>query len=116
MSRAIVYIDGFNLYYRMLRNSPHKWLDISSYFGAAVAANNLILNHIYYFTANIKGGASDPGAPLRQMAYLRALSTLTNVTIIKGHFLRNKKYAPLVAGGWAHIWHTEEKGSDVNIA
>jgi hypothetical protein len=29
LERTIVYIDGFNLYYRALRGTPHKWLDIA---------------------------------------------------------------------------------------
>ena len=27
--RVCVYVDGFNVYYRGLRNSHHKWLDIN---------------------------------------------------------------------------------------
>jgi site-specific recombinase XerD len=30
LARTIVYIDGFNLYYRALRGTPHKWLDIAA--------------------------------------------------------------------------------------
>lgn len=25
-----VYIDGFNLYYRAVRNTPYKWLDLKA--------------------------------------------------------------------------------------
>jgi len=25
--RAFIYIDGFNFYYRAVRNAPYKWLD-----------------------------------------------------------------------------------------
>ena len=32
MSRTIVYIDGYNLYYSRLRGSPYKWLDLVSLF------------------------------------------------------------------------------------
>ena len=28
--RTFVYVDGFNLYYRALKASPWKWLDLPS--------------------------------------------------------------------------------------
>lgn len=30
MARTFVYIDVFNLYYRALKGTPHKWLDIEA--------------------------------------------------------------------------------------
>ena len=30
--KANIYIDGFNSYFRLLRNTPYKWLDISKLF------------------------------------------------------------------------------------
>ncbi|MDA8399005.1 MAG: helicase-related protein, partial [Actinomycetota bacterium] len=30
VARTFVYIDGFNLYYRALKGTPHKWLDIEA--------------------------------------------------------------------------------------
>jgi hypothetical protein len=32
MPQTMVYIDGFNLYYGMLRRSPYKWLDVVKLF------------------------------------------------------------------------------------
>jgi hypothetical protein len=29
-SRAIVYVDGFNLYYGALKGTPHRWLDLAA--------------------------------------------------------------------------------------
>ncbi len=43
-----VYVDGFNLYYGSLKDTPYRWLDI-----AALCANilpNNIINRIRYFT------------------------------------------------------------------
>lgn len=37
--RAIVYIDGFNLYYRALRNSRFKWLNIAALSDAVMPEN-----------------------------------------------------------------------------
>lgn len=28
VKKTYVYVDGFNLYYRALKGTPHKWLDI----------------------------------------------------------------------------------------
>ena len=30
--RSNIYVDGFNLYYGVLRATPHKWLDLERYF------------------------------------------------------------------------------------
>ena len=76
-----VYIDGFNLYNGSLRGTPYRWLDLSA------LCNNLLpgrtINRIRYFTATVRGLAHDPGAPTRQNIYLRALGTLSDVSIHK---------------------------------
>jgi len=38
MTRTIVYIDGFNLYYRALKATPHKWLDLAALSKAVLPA------------------------------------------------------------------------------
>ena len=129
MSRTIVYIDGFNLYYRALRGTAHKWLDIAALSEAALPASCQI-QRVNYYTARISG-RTDPTAPARQHAYLRALESLPRVAIHYGNFLATKKWAGLVqppefkpgltlpAGAStpevAFVWKTEEKGSDVNL-
>ncbi len=30
--RSIVYVDGFNLYYGVLKDGPYRWLDLQRYF------------------------------------------------------------------------------------
>jgi len=30
--RTYVYVDGFNLYYSALKNTPYKWLDLRALF------------------------------------------------------------------------------------
>lgn len=32
MRKTIVYVDGFNLYYGLLKDSPYKWLDLAALF------------------------------------------------------------------------------------
>ena len=28
--RAYIYVDGFNLFYRALKGTPHKWLNLAA--------------------------------------------------------------------------------------
>ena len=119
MKRTYVYVDGFNLYYRALRKSKFKWLNLEALVQGLLDADNSI-ERIRYFTAPVSG-KFDPGVPVRQQRYLRALRTLPSVTIHEGNFLTKPKTRPLVnpaPGGPTHveIWNTEEKGSDVNLA
>ena len=124
---AIVYVDGFNLYYRALRGTPYKWLDLERLFDALLPDYDVV--RIEYFTAQIRGKANplDPSAPERQKAYLNALRTLSRVNIVLGTFLVAKSRArvrfpsglPLPRrirdGTWVDVWKVEEKGSDVSL-
>lgn len=128
---AIVYIDGFNLYYGLLRGTEHRWLDLQALFEQLLPAYDVI--KIRYFTARIKKGASpaDPTAPDRQKAYLNALRSLAKVEVIEGNFMIHKSYArrryraklfgfiptprALRDRHIVPIWKVEEKGSDVNL-
>ena len=127
-ARTIVYIDGFNLYFRALKGTPHKWLDIEA-MSHAVLPSACAIERINYYTAHISGRV-DPEAPRRQHAYLRAIATLPKVAVHYGNFLIAQKWAGLVlppafrpataltagaAPQVAYVWKTEEKGSDVNL-
>jgi uncharacterized LabA/DUF88 family protein len=128
MSRTIVYIDGFNLYYRAARPLGHKWLNVAALAEAALPSTSKIVA-VNYYTARVSGRV-DPTAPARQHAYLRALESLPLVKIHYGNFLTNEKWAGLVQPPQfrphcttppdppphvAYVWKTEEKGSDVNL-
>jgi hypothetical protein len=119
VKRTYVYVDGFNLYYRALRKTKFKWLNLEVLVQGLLEADNEI-QRIRYFTAPVSG-KFDPGTPVRQQRYLLALSTLPSVSVHQGNFLTKPKMRPLVRpqpGGTTHveIWNTEEKGSDVNLA
>lgn len=126
--RARVYIDGFNLYYRALKNTSHRWLDIAALADAVMPAGCQI-DIVNYYVARVSGRV-DPGAPARQHAYLRAIATLPRVRTTFGNFLVSKKWAGLVQPpdfrpaftpppgtsiDVAYVYKTEEKGSDVNL-
>ncbi len=119
MSGTNVYIDGFNLYYGCLKDSPYKWLDLESLCERLLPSNRI--GTIRYFTARVNDRADDPGGDRRQAIYLRALGTLPKVVVHFGHFLSHPVRMPLAhpkAHGpkTAEVIKTEEKGSDVNLA
>jgi uncharacterized LabA/DUF88 family protein len=117
--RTNVYIDGLNLYYGALKNTPYKWLDVSRLCQLLLPRDQI--QTIKYFTAVVRGWAHDPDAPTRQQIYLRALRTIPNLYIYYGHFLSQKRWIPLAASTsnppeCAEVIRTDEKGSDVNLA
>ncbi len=121
-----VYIDGFNLYYRLLKARPAtKWVNPIALVRRVLPNNNI--TRVRYFTARVSGRL-DPDAPHRQQLYLDALGTLPELEIHYGTFLEAKKYAGLVKPtldlsakenrmpflGWpdvANVWKTEEKAA-----
>ena len=114
-----LYIDGFNLYYRALRGTPFKWLDLRKL--AETLFPNDTVNKVCYFTALLNARADDPAQPLRQQVYLRALKTVPDLEIHYGTFRPRAKRRPLVQampGLPTHVLvrDSEEKGSDVNLA
>lgn len=112
-----IYIDGFNLYYGFLKDTPYRWLDLNKMCQLLFPSDEIV--KIKYFTAPIKirMSDSDPDRPNRQQTYLRALRTLSNVDIIEGIFLKHKVSMKLAnKDGYALVIKHEEKGTDVNIA
>jgi uncharacterized LabA/DUF88 family protein len=112
-----VYIDGFNLYYGCLKDTPYRWLDIDKMCRLLFPHDEIV--KIKYFTAPIKLRMSDkdPDGPNRQQMYFRALKTIPNLEIVEGVFLRHKVSMKLAnKEGYALVIKHEEKGTDVNIA
>ena len=117
--RVTMYIDGFNLYYRALRGTPYRWLDVGKLARLLLPRHQI--GRIRYFTALVTSRPEDPTQAQRQQTYLRALETVPGLTIHYGHFLAKTKRRPLArprrtGPRTAEILDTEEKGSDVNLA
>jgi hypothetical protein len=129
--RTIVYVDGFNLYYRLLEKRPGlKWLNVKQLATRLLSEANQIAR-VRYYTARVSGRV-DPHAPARQQIYFDALGTVPEISLHMGTFLATKKFAGLVhppsfrpqlAAPLPQPWpavvrvhKTEEKGSDVNLA
>lgn len=120
--KTIVYVDGFNLYHRLLKHSKYKWLNL------AVLCDKLLpelqIVKIKYFTATISSPPHDPNQQLRQEIYLRALSTEPRIEIVFGNFVSGPRKFPEYPWKYSingepsmlKIYHANEKGSDVNLA
>jgi uncharacterized LabA/DUF88 family protein len=126
MPKTIVYIDGFNLYYGLLRRSPYKWLDLVSLFANHVLADVANVTEVRYYTAPILGKMSDdPASAMRQRTYLQALRKLhpTRLSIIEGQMIAGKGYQRLVAPipqapelKTVQVYSFDEKKTDVSLA
>ncbi len=123
--RTIAYIDGFNLYFGSLKNTPYKWLDpylLASRLCKEQNPESEILS-VKYFTSDIQAKLSRKGqvSCKTQQEYLHALQAYSpDVKIIKGKYFIgrssfhlygepvdfDKKYA---------VWRAEEKQTDTNI-
>jgi hypothetical protein len=129
--RTIIYVDGFNLYYRLLQKRPDlKWLNVKQLAAGLLRPANEIVR-VRYYTARVSGRV-DAHAPARQQIYFDALSSVPEISLHMGTFLATKKFAGLVhpptfrpepatqlAQPWpavVRVHKTEEKGSDVNLA
>ena len=131
-TRAIVYIDGFNLYHGCFddhTNRPHwrqyRWLDLDAL--CQTLCPQARVNRIRYFTALVDPYPTNPNNRARQLTYLRALGTIPHLTIHHGRFATNEKERPLAVPNaprptpilpirMVPIIEREEKGSDVNLA
>lgn len=130
MVRTVVYIDGFNLYYRMLKERPAmKWLNPLA-LAQSVLDQSHQITKVNYYIARVSARAHDPLAPARQATYLNALETVPEISIHEGSFMTTEPWMPLAVPPQAkpngYQWVTpapavvrvvksEEKGSDVNL-
>ena len=124
--KTIVYVDGFNFYYRKLKDSNKKWLNIKAMVEKLLPDDEII--GINYYTARISGRI-DSDAPRRQQIYFNALKSIDNLSIHYGTFSVNESRMFLVQPldfkhhlknpnqkiKFANVLKTEEKGSDVNL-
>lgn len=94
--RTIVYVDGFNLYYGCLKNSPYKWLNLKTLFLNLLSETNQLIK-IKYFTAMISSRSEKDQSTLRQKYYLQAIkSFIPELEIYYGHYLTHEVKARLV--------------------
>ena len=128
--RTIVYVDGFNLYYRMLKDRPAlKWVNQLALAREVLAPRHQIVR-LNYYIARVSARAHDPHAPARQAVYLKALRTVPEIMVHEGTFMTSEPWMPLAVPPQGkpngYVWNlpppttvrvikSEEKGSDVNL-
>jgi len=114
--KTILYIDGFNLFYSAVKGTPLRWLNPVALIQRAFPRNDIIATK--YFTAKVSALPDNPGQPIRQLMFWRALGTLPNLQIIQGDFRTRQVMAAVVnpPPKFKKVYKTEEKGSDVNLA
>lgn len=124
--RTIAYVDGYNLYYGCLKNTPYKWLDLFRLIEQILNIQNpnAQLVQVKYFTAPVKAKISSRGeqAAQAQSAYHRALES-RGVEIHQGWHSLERGYAleyvpdtPPNKATRVPIWRLEEKETDVGLA
>jgi uncharacterized LabA/DUF88 family protein len=124
--KTVVYVDGYNLYYGLLRGTSYKWLDLYSLFQNQVLDNSAQVLEVRYYTAPVlKEFSDDPDSPQRQRIYLQALRKCppNKVKIIEGKILKShptlRLYEPIPEAPdrtQVKVLHFQEKQTDVNIA
>ena len=122
----VIYVDGFNLYYSVLRRTNLKWLDLVALFRDHVLDSNAQLLEVRYYTAPILARMSDdPQSVQRQRIYLQALRKMhpDQLKIIEGRIAVTTPFQRLVrpiAGASdisrVQVYDFNEKKTDVNLA
>jgi len=134
--RTIVYVDGFNLYYRILKKKhpEFKWLNVRLLAKEMLPLNKIV--QVNYYTAYVSAHM-DKDSPRRQQVYLDALANDPLINIHFGLFSVHNNYAKICPQSmpdnkpaflpvpqsfrlapWPNVVRvikTEEKGSDVNL-
>lgn len=114
MSRVMVYVDGFNLYFGLRSKGwrKHYWLDLHA-LAAALLKPGQTLQGVHYFTSRIRANGRNLPDMQRQTIYLEALGTLPTLQTHFGHYLEKPKQCRQCGAQWIDY---EEKMTDVNIA
>jgi uncharacterized LabA/DUF88 family protein len=115
-----VYIDGWNLYYGAIKQTPYRWLDLHL-LSCHLLNRGYDIKKVKYFTARVDDRPDDKHQSQRQDAYLRALGSCPEVEIHLGRFATRTKRVRLAkprSNGtkYTDAIITEEKGSDVKLA
>lgn len=142
--RTRIYIDGYNLYYGCLRNTPYKWLDVLALFEKHILPSVLYrltpdavpakmeLHHacaVKYFTAQIlERAAKSDDSVSSQAHYHNALKKHSNnrLSFVIGNYSIYQANQHIISADdpnrWprdcdkVQVWKLEEKQSDVNLA
>ncbi len=124
--RTAFFVDGYNLFYGLLGNSPFKWLDLPSLLASITheIEPQSETAEINYFTAPVQPSLATRGHQSKhaQDTYIRALKA-SGVNVFMGrHRLDHRKAprfisraVPASRTDQVDIWNLEEKETDVRI-
>ncbi|MEX1247927.1 MAG: NYN domain-containing protein [Anaerolineales bacterium] len=121
--KAIVYIDGFNLYHGLKGKEWERylWLDLPK-VSAALLPSYCTLTRVRYFTSRVSSTPDDPGKANRQSAYIDVIKSLTPlVKVYEGSYQSKQSHCKhcdtkveCQSCGRRHIKPNEKK-TDVNL-
>jgi uncharacterized LabA/DUF88 family protein len=127
--KTIIYIDGYNLYYSRLKDTPFKWLDIVRLFRDQILKQqdpSAEVVAIKYFTAPVMASYARHGVASEQAQtqYLRALKAKYEcIEVINGfHIFEPTKLPTFIKSvvatkaNLSPVWMIEEKQTDVNLS
>lgn len=129
--RTAIYVDGYNLYYGRLRDTPFKWLDLVALFSAIlrVQDNAAQVQAVKFFTAPALARFASHGQTSveAQHRYHRALENLYpdifSITLGAHSMDAGGALLPTYQEGLPYdrnvrtrVWKIEEKKTDVNLA
>ncbi len=121
--RAMVYIDGFNLYHGMCECELRHllWLDLAAMSNRLLHPSQTLVG-VKYFTARISGGKPTDRPDYRQErdakkkrqdTYLNAIRTFPAIELFFGQYRDNPMECNKCGATWVAA---QEKMTDVNIA
>jgi uncharacterized LabA/DUF88 family protein len=125
--RTAFFIDGYNLFYGLLANTPYKWLDLPALLTHITTIENPKSKtaNIYYFSSPVKPELASRGTQSKeaQDSYIRALKAC-GVSVTMGRHTLEPAQAPRFIDKSTRpsrqdkvaIWKLEEKETDVNLA
>ncbi len=116
--RIYAYIDAFNFYYGLTRNTPYRWCNLAELCKLLFPQDGV--EQIKVFFGHARPIPGHEGQPARRKVYLRALQTLPNVQLIGSKFNRVDKKLPIVDKlprvEYVKVRDYVEKQADVNLA
>jgi len=129
MAKTKIFIDGFNVYFGLLKYSPYKWLNIHSLFEFLVHEQDPAsqITGCHFYSAMAKGKLASRGARtvISQQAYHRVLKSIYTPPvelILSNHQIESGPLPRYVEGvapnkqDRVNVWRIEEKETDVRMA
>ncbi len=111
--KAMVYVDGFNLYFGILQGSPNlKWLNLQSFMDFLRPDEEVV--GVRYFTAMVDPQKHQSVSRDRQKRYLQALGSCSRIKVVNGKYQMREVSCRARCGDRYEV--PEEKKTDVGIA